>query len=110
MARPPTVAIEPPIYKNIKKLADREERSVVKYVNEKLMLLIERDEFLAKYFPFLEKISFHDNLLIIRDNKLKQLFQIYKKHNKIYCQNDESFDCLHTQFALSLLEIGKLTE
>ena len=80
------------------------------YTNELLMMSIERDEFISKYFPFIEKIALDGNRIVLKDNKLNQYCEVTKKEQKIYCDLDESFDCIHIQFALSLLEIGKLTE
>lgn len=108
--RLPTIAIDRPLYDKLTERAVGEKTTLIQYTNDLLMMFMERDDVMALYFPQLEKIGFHNNELLIKNNKLNQIFQVYKKDKKIYCENDESFDCIHTQFALSLLEIGKLTE
>ncbi|SMH71315.1 hypothetical protein [Candidatus Nitrosotalea okcheonensis] len=105
--RKPTVAIEEAIYQKVKSKAKEKGLSLVDYVNETLLLNAEKDDFLKRYAPFLEKISVGETL-ILKDHKIGKLVEVYLKQNKMYCTQDEDDDCIHIHFALALPELALL--
>lgn len=105
--RKPTVAIKDDVYEKAKTKAAEKGLTLVDYVNETISLSVEKDAFLKTYAPHLEKISTGDTI-ILRDNKIKKIVEVYLKDAKMHCTNDESHDCIHIHFALGLPEVGRL--
>jgi len=97
-------------YEKIKKKHDKEDEkaSMHQWFSDYLILNLEKDEFLARYAPFIEKIGFQDNKIVLKDTKLGQYTEIYLKNNVLQCSLDETTNCIHTQFALALPECSKL--
>jgi len=104
-----TVEIYKEIYENLKRGADSLNFEIKKYINELLAMNIEKDAFLKKYAPFLEKVGLRDNVLLLKDNKLHEYVEIFLKNEKLYCAEDESANCIHIHFALALPELGRIT-
>jgi len=66
--RNPTVAIEEATYQKVKNKAKEKGLTLVDYVNETLLLNVEKDNFLKNYAPYIEKISVGETL-VLRDHK-----------------------------------------
>ncbi len=105
--RKPTVAIEQTIYTKAKAKAEEKGLTLQDYVNETLLLNVEKDEFLKRYAPYLEKITVGQTL-VLRDHKINKIIEVFLKNNTLYCSHDESGDCMHIHFALAIPEIAKL--
>ncbi|HJW20514.1 MAG TPA: hypothetical protein VJ571_08175 [Candidatus Nitrosotalea sp.] len=105
--RKPTVAIKDDVYEKAKNKAAEKGLTLVDYVNEIILQNVEKDEFLKNYAPYIEKISTGDTI-ILRDNKIKTIVEVYLKEGKMHCSNDEGRDCIHVHFALGLPEVGRL--
>ena len=82
--------------------------SFIKWFSEYILLNLEKDEYMAKYAPFLEKIGITDNRLTIRDSKKDKLTDVFIKDGKLYCNLDESNNCEHVHFTLALPELSRL--
>lgn len=105
--RKPTVAIEEVIYSKAKAKAEEKGLTLQDYVNETVLLNVEKDEFLKRYAPYIEKINVGQTL-VLRDHKINKVIEIFLKNNTLYCSHDESGDCMHIHFALAIPEIAKL--
>lgn len=105
--RKPTVAIKDDVYEKAKIKAAEKGLTLVDYVNETILQSVEKDAFLKTYAPHIEKISTGDTI-ILRDNKIKKIVEVYLKEGKMHCTNDENHDCIHIHFALGLPEVGNL--
>ncbi|MGH2612248.1 MAG: hypothetical protein ACRDFB_04270 [Rhabdochlamydiaceae bacterium] len=105
--RKPTVAIEEAIYSKAKAKAEEKGMTLLDYVNEILLLNVEKDDFLKRYAPYIEKINVGQTL-VLRDHKINKLVEVFLKSNTLYCSHDESGDCMHIHFALAIPEIAKL--
>ncbi len=105
--RKPTVAIEEAIYSKAKAKAEEKGMTLMDYVNEILLLNVEKDEFLKRYAPYIEMINVGQTL-VLRDHKVNKLVEVFLKNNTLYCSLDESGDCMHIHFALAIPEIAKL--
>ncbi len=105
--RNPTVAIEEATYQKVKNKAKEKGLTLVDYVNETLLLNVEKDNFLKNYAPYIEKISVGETL-VLRDHKTGKLAEVYLKNNKMFCNQDEADDCIHIHFALALPELALL--
>ncbi|MGI0006803.1 MAG: hypothetical protein ACREAR_02260 [Nitrosotalea sp.] len=105
--RKPTVAIKDDVYEKAKSKAAEKGLTLVDYVNDVILQNVEKDVFLKNYAPHIEKISTGDTI-ILRDNKIKTIVEVYLKEGKMHCSNDEDRDCIHVHFALGLPEVGRL--
>lgn len=105
--RKPTVAIKDDVYEKAKNKAAEKGLTLVDYVNETILQSVEKDTFMKTYAPHIEKISTGDTI-ILRDNKIKKIVEVYLKEGKMHCTNDENHDCIHIHFALGLPEVGRL--
>ncbi|HEY7572145.1 MAG TPA: hypothetical protein VH796_12335 [Nitrososphaeraceae archaeon] len=80
------------------------------FVNNLLLDVIRREEFLAKYKPFshLNYAGSHAGSLFIRDIQRNVIAEITYKDELLYCNSpDSSSDCDHTRFATSLIDVAK---
>jgi hypothetical protein len=62
-------------------------------------------EVFAKYSPFIEKIAIDQNQIILKDNRLNRIVEVFLKNNEFLCLLDDSSDCVHIGFIYSLPEI-----
>lgn len=105
--RSPTVAISEPVYSKAKAKAEARGMTLIDYVNEILLLNVEKDDFLKRYAPYIEAITV-GNTIVLRDHKINKVAEIYMKNGMLYCSHDESNDCMHIHFALALPDVAKI--
>lgn len=79
--------------------------SFAEYVDEYLLINLEKDDFLRTYAPGLSKIGITDNVLYLKDSKENKVIEI-RLVNGILQSNDEN--PIYTQFAMALPELAKL--
>jgi hypothetical protein len=80
------------------------------FVNNLLLDVIKREEFLAKYKPFshLSYAGSHAGSLFIRDTQRNVIAEIIFKDELLYCNSpDSTADCEHTRFVTSLIHVAK---
>ncbi len=87
---------------------DRSDKSLTQWISDKLLMVIEKDEFLRGYAPYISKVAVDGNSVILRDEKLKRLVEITYRGNKFWCDVDEKDCCVHVHFALALPELSTL--
>lgn len=83
------------------------------FVNNLLLDVISREEFLAKYKPFnhLNYAGSHRGNIFIKDNQRNLISEIIYKDELLYCNSpDSTSDCDHTRFATSLIDVAKYTQ
>ncbi|MBA3750441.1 MAG: hypothetical protein H0X03_06030 [Nitrosopumilus sp.] len=78
------------------------------FVNELLHEILEKDEFLKYYAPFLSEEGCSRETIYIKDFKENKTTEIYFNNNKLYCSLCESFSCFHIQFAMATPRVAKL--
>lgn len=100
------VKIESTIYERAKKKAADKGVTLQNYVNETLLLNIEKDDFLKDYAPHLYLAAKDDMSLFIRDEKKNRTAEIVIKDKELICYLCEQNDCEHVHFALALPEIA----
>jgi len=107
MVRPDivTVDIEKSIYSKLSENANSVGTSVRKYVNEILMMNIERDEFLKSYAPYISKIGIQDNVLYLKDSKNNTVVEIRLVNGQLQSNHD---DPIYLQYAMALPELMQL--
>ena len=98
------------IYDRVAKIYKKEktDKSLTQWISDKLLMVLEKDEFLKSYAPFLSKIATNENSVIVRDEKLQRLVEIVYRNNKFWCDVDEKECCVHVHFALALPELVEL--
>jgi hypothetical protein len=80
------------------------------YVQDLLWEVIESEEILRKYGPFLEKFAVEPDKIFIKDNRLDRIAELVLKDGELYCRLDESLNCVHIGFAWSIPEVYKAME
>ena len=79
------------------------------FVNELLYDIIEKDEFLKNYAPFLSEEGCTKDILYIKDFKENKTAEIkLNGDNKLFCPLCKSSCCFHIQFAMATSKIAKL--
>jgi hypothetical protein len=78
------------------------------FVNDLLEDVLDKDEFLQVYAPYLSLEGYSYNCLYIKDEKRHATAEIFRYNNKIKCTLCNSFDCEHVHFALAIPEVAKL--
>lgn len=80
------------------------------YINDLLEEVLQKDEFLSRYMPYLSEAGIHDNILFLKDRRKnkERMIEIILKDDVLFCDTDQSFDCLHLQFALAIPKVAKL--
>lgn len=98
------------IYDRLAKIYRKEktDKSLTQWISDKLLMVLEKDEFLKNYAPFLSKVAIDGNSVILRDEKLQRLVEIIYRDNKFWCDADEKECCVHVHFALALPELAEL--
>jgi len=98
-----------------KKFIEKQQRNVLdeskkigSFVNDLLIEVLEKDEFLSIMMPYYSLIGIQDNILFIKDEKSKKIAEVYLKDLTLYCELDESQDCEHIHFAYAIPEVAKL--
>lgn len=85
-----------------------ENKKIGSFVNDLLVDVLEKDEFLSIMMPYYSPIGIHDNILFIRDERNKKVAEIYLKDHLLYCDLDKTQDCEHIHFAYAIPEVAKL--
>lgn len=78
------------------------------FVNELLHDLLEKDEFLRHYAPFLSEEGCTRDTLYVKDFKQNKTAEIHFNNDKLYCSLCESTSCFHIQFAMATPRVSKL--
>jgi len=112
-----TVAIFESVYEKVKLAAEQKDKTLQDYVNETLLMNVERDEFLKVFAPNLSLEYVANNTIFLHDEKQNKTITIklrYHENNscddgfEIFCEQDESIECLHVRFTMALPELIKL--
>lgn len=108
--RPPTIEItNPNVYTKLSELAEKEGRSLRKYANDILEMVVTNREYLSVILPKLKRIAFDEGHLYILDTKEEAFTAIVGlKNNLPYCSHCEVHDCVHTLYAYAMPELSKL--
>lgn len=113
-----SVAIFAPVYEKVKEASERKGKTVTDYVNETLMMNVERDNFLKLFAPHLSFEYASEYSIFIKDSTIDKTAIIKIKWHKVedlkktgcyvYCETDDSDSCCHVKYALLLPDILKI--
>ena len=70
--------------------------------------ILEKDEFLKHYAPFLSEDGCSRDTIYIKDFKENKTAEIHFNNNRLYCSLCESFTCFHIQFVMAIPRVAKL--
>lgn len=107
-----TVDIERPLHEKLTKSADAKNISLRKFVNETLRMDVEKIEFMSRIAPKLSMIEAQSDSILIRDESAKKtrFAQIVIRNEKLWCDLDDSHECEHVRYALTLPELINLKD
>jgi hypothetical protein len=116
---PATVDLDRDLYERLSSLAEARHSTIKHFINEYLLLNIERDELLNDYAPFLSFDNVGKNAIYIHDARpdfhqipvmviIRNIEGSSDKRVELECTTDKSKDCIHVQYCLGLPELGKL--
>ena len=96
-----TVDIEKDIYESLKKKAGAGRYTVKEYINNILRIDAERAEILLKALPRLSMEGYKKNSTIFVGDKKAEggCADVFVMDGKMRCDECESYDCEHAQFA-----------
>jgi len=75
------------------------------YITKMMEETMLKYEVLARYAPFMEKISIEQDRVIIKDNKRNRIVEVILKNGELQCLLDEKTECAHIGFVYSLPEL-----
>ena len=78
------------------------------FVNRVLRNYLDKEEFVLRQFPEIEKIAIEENKVYLKDRAIKPTIEVILENKELFCINDESFNCKHVKFVFSIPESGKL--
>jgi len=84
--------------------------SLVKWTSEFIMMNLEKEDFVKTLFSKISKERIENGRLTLRDGKLDKLTEIYLKNKKLFCTLDESNNCEHVHYTLTLTELAELKQ
>ena len=91
--------------KNRDDLAMKGINSFAGYITFMMEDLMQKDETFARYAPKLEKISFDDNRVVVKDNIKNRIAEVAIQNGELYCMFCEEKDCVHVGFVFSLPDV-----
>ena len=80
------------------------------FVNELLLDVVKREQFLSRYKPFshLTYAGSHTGSIFVKDKQRKLVAEIIFKDGLVFCDSpDSASDCEHARFATSLIDVAK---
>lgn len=77
------------------------------YIQDLLWEVIESDEILRRYGPFLEEDAIEPDRVFIKDNRLRRTAELTIESGDLYCDIDQSLNCVHIGFAWAIPRVYK---
>lgn len=92
-------------YETLKKEAEERKNTTKEFVNDMLMNILSKLDYLRKIAPELSVDSYENDRIILRDSKLRMLIDVFEKNNEFYCEHDKRTDCIHSKYVRSSPEV-----
>lgn len=77
------------------------------FLERLLWPVLENEEILRRYGPFLSKLEITPDSVLLRDNRENIIVELVLKEGDLFCLHDERSDCVHVGFAWALPEVYK---
>lgn len=99
--------------KDYKKNPNKINPTLSGYINELLIEIMEKQEFLEKFAPNLSVVGYLENRITLQDLSIKnkdkvKYIDLIVENNMLRCMEDDVDDCIHCFFAWASPEIAKL--
>ena len=116
MTRPgwKTVLLREEVVSRLEKLKDQKQgdrpRNIAlgAFIEDLIWPVLEGDELLRKYGPYLEELSVDENKILLRDNRVGELVELTFRNEVLFCGRDNSDNCVHIGFAWSIPKVYKV--
>jgi len=107
-----TIDFDPELYQLITNESKKTNISIKQLANDIVKANFEKYEFLKMVAPKISFMSMESDVLSLKDETAKKsrLVEIRIKNGKLYCDLDESPDCDHIHYALTLPELLKFKD
>ena len=107
-----TITVKESLFKELERVwkekGQNKYRSFSSWVSELLGYVLERDGIIRLCAPYLQSVGADDNILYIKDHKLKKIAEISIKHSNLYCNICRSEYCIHTAFSIAIPEVARI--
>ncbi len=77
------------------------------FIEDMIWQILEEQEILRSYGPYIEKISVDANTIILRDNRVGRIVECVLKEGELYCIHCESSNCVHIGYSWAIPEVYK---
>ena len=77
------------------------------FIEELVWQVLEGQETLRKYGPFIEKVAIDSDTIVLRDNKLGRIVECVVKEGELYCLHCQSLNCVHIGYSWAIPEVYK---
>ena len=88
--------------------ASQSDKKISGWILDSIIMMVEKDEFLKSYAPYLSKKMVDGNSIIIKDDKIGRLVEVTRHDERFWCDVDEGECCVHIHFAHALPELAKI--
>jgi hypothetical protein len=104
-----TVKLSREVYERYKERAIHDRYAIGEYLNQLLRDWLDKEEFISRFAAHLSTEDFDENLIILKDMKERKIIEVYLKDSELQCEFHKSTNCIHTKFAWSRPELGRIT-
>jgi len=94
--------------KSERESASRRRIALGAFIEELVWQVIEGQETLRKYGPFIEKIAIDSNEIVLRDNRIGRIVECIVKEGELYCLHCQSLNCVHIGYSWAIPEVYKI--
>ncbi|GKS67765.1 hypothetical protein YTPLAS73_13120 [Nitrosarchaeum sp.] len=78
------------------------------YVTYLIEEMMQNDETFARYAPKLEKISFNDDKVILKDSIQNRIAEVVIQRGELFCNLCDKKDCVHIEYVFSLPDVYEI--
>ena len=106
------VEVEKTLYQKITSHAEKQNMTIKQYVSIILSERFEKEEMIKEISPKLNILEFSTDSIIVRDNHVKQsrFAMIEIREGRLWCELEQSFDCQHIRYVLTLSNLSKIKD
>ena len=80
------------------------------FIEDLMWPVLEGDEVLRRYGPYLEELSVDEDKVLIKDNRTGDLAELIFRNGVLYCGLDRSDRCVHIGFAWAIPKVYKVMD
>lgn len=109
-----TVLLREEVVSRLEKLKDQKQAGKPRkialgaFIEDPIWPVLEEDELLRKYGPFLEEYAVEEDKIFIKDNRIGELVELDLRDNVLFCGRDKSDNCVHIGFAGAIPKVYRV--